>query len=128
MGSSFAWLAELSGEQLTALSFLLTAKHVAKRNFSHFIFFKFASLEDSTASKAPEFDFNPDPDPAVQLTDFAVNHSLLWFFRTLYKKLRETRKLESIYEKHIVEQKNQGRKPDKNSSLRRIEFRPRNLD
>jgi hypothetical protein len=34
----------------------------------------------------------------------------------------------SIHEKHFVERKNEGRKPDKNPSLRRLEFMPRNLD
>jgi hypothetical protein len=49
-------------------------------------------------------------------------------FKTPYKKIRETRKLESIHEKHFVEQKNEGRKLDKNSSLRRLKFMPRSLD
>jgi hypothetical protein len=51
---------------------------------------------------------------------------LLGFKNT--KKICETRKLEYIHEKHFVEQKNEGRKPDKNSSTRRLEFMPRNLD
>ncbi len=37
----------------------------------------------------------------------------------------ETKKLECIHEKYCVERKNEGRKPDKNSSLRRLEFKPR---
>jgi hypothetical protein len=37
------------------------------------------------------------------------------------------RKLESIHEYHSVERKNEGRKPDRNSSLRRLEIKPRNL-
>jgi hypothetical protein len=45
-----------------------------------------------------------------------------------YKKIRETGKLKSIHKKHFVERKNEGRKPDKNSSLRRLEFMPRNLN
>ncbi len=50
-------------------------------------------------------------------------------FKNPYKKIRETRKLESIHEKHFVERKNEGRKPDiENSSLKRLEFMPRNLD
>jgi hypothetical protein len=32
------------------------------------------------------------------------------------QKIRETRKLESIHEKHFVERKNEGRKPDKTQS------------
>jgi hypothetical protein len=43
-------------------------------------------------------------------------------------KIRETRKLESIHEKHFVERKIEGIKPDKNSCLRRLEFMPRFLD
>jgi hypothetical protein len=50
-------------------------------------------------------------------------------FNNPYKKIRETRKLESIHNStYIVEWKNGGRKPDKNSSLRRLEFMSRNLD
>ncbi len=41
-------------------------------------------------------------------------------FKNPYKKIRETRKLESIHEKHFVEWKNEDRKPHKNSSLRRL--------
>jgi hypothetical protein len=43
-------------------------------------------------------------------------------------KVQKTRKLESIHELHFVEWKNEGRKPDKISSLRRLEFMPINLD
>ncbi len=49
-------------------------------------------------------------------------------FNNPYKKFHNTRKLESIHEQHFLEQKNEGRKSDKNSSLRRLEFMPRNLD
>jgi hypothetical protein len=49
-------------------------------------------------------------------------------FKKPYKKIRETRKPKSIHEKHFVERKNEGRKPDKDSSLRRLEFKPTNLD
>jgi ribosomal protein S21 len=45
----------------------------------------------------------------------------------IHKKIRKTRKFASIREKHLLERKNEGRKPDKNSSLRRLEFRLRNL-
>ena len=38
------------------------------------------------------------------------------------QKFHETRKLESFYEHLFVERKNEGRKPDKNSNLRRLEF------
>ncbi len=49
-------------------------------------------------------------------------------FKNLYKKIRETRKLKSFHEKRFVERKNEGRKLDKNSNLRRLEFMPTNLD
>jgi hypothetical protein len=49
-------------------------------------------------------------------------------FKNTYKKIRETRKLESIREQHFVERKNEASKPDKDLSLRRPEFMPRNLD
>ncbi len=49
-------------------------------------------------------------------------------FENPYKKIRETIKLESIHKWHFVERKTEGRKPDKNSSLRRLEFMPRILD
>ncbi len=44
--------------------------------------------------------------------------------KILTKKICETRKLESFREWHLVKRKNEGRKPDKNSSLRRLEFVP----
>ncbi len=49
-------------------------------------------------------------------------------FKNAYKKIRETRKLQSIRGQHFVERTNEGRKPDKNSSTRRLEFMPRNND
>ncbi len=42
-------------------------------------------------------------------------------------KIRETRKLESVCELQLVERKNEGRKPDKDLSLRTLKFMPRNL-
>ncbi len=36
-------------------------------------------------------------------------------FKNPYKKIRETRKIESIHELHFVWRKNDGRKPDKNA-------------
>jgi hypothetical protein len=50
---------------------------------------------------------------------------LLSDLKNLYKKIRETRKLEYIHEQHLVERKNAGRKPNKNSSHRRLKFMPR---
>jgi hypothetical protein len=52
----------------------------------------------------------------------------LLFFKDSYRKIHETTKFESIHELHFAERKNEGRKPDKNSSLRRVELLPRNLD
>jgi hypothetical protein len=50
-------------------------------------------------------------------------------FKNPFKNIRETRKkIESIHEWHFVERKKEGRKPDKNSSLRRRKFMPRNLN
>jgi hypothetical protein len=53
-------------------------------------------------------------------------YTSLYSLKNPYKKICETRKLESIRKMHFVERKNEGRKPDKNS--RRLEFLPRNLD
>jgi hypothetical protein len=58
--------------------------------------------------------------PFLLLADFTENHTLLGFY--LNKKIPDTRKLESFYETHFVERKNEARKPDENSSLRRLEF------
>ncbi len=49
-------------------------------------------------------------------------------FQNFYKKIREERNLESIHEYNFVEWKNEGRKPDKKYSLRRLKFSPRNLE
>jgi hypothetical protein len=43
-------------------------------------------------------------------------------FKNPYKKICETRKLESILEKPFLERENEGRKPDNNLSLRLLEF------
>ncbi len=48
--------------------------------------------------------------------------------KVLIQKIRETRKFKSIHKWHFIEQKNEGRKSDNNSNLRRIDFMPRNLD
>ncbi len=53
---------------------------------------------------------------------------LLSGLQILKKKIGETRQLGSINEWHFVEQKKVGRKPDKNSSPRRLEFMLRNFD
>jgi hypothetical protein len=49
-------------------------------------------------------------------------------FKNPYKKICEPKILKSIHEQNFVEGKNKGRKPEKTSSLRRLEFMPRNLD
>jgi hypothetical protein len=41
-------------------------------------------------------------------------------FKNPYKKSAKQENFEPIHEKHFVEQKNEGRKPDKNSTLRSI--------
>jgi hypothetical protein len=43
-----------------------------------------------------------------------------------FSDIREARKVESIHEKHFAAWKKEGRKPDKNLSLRRLKFMPRN--
>jgi hypothetical protein len=54
-----------------------------------------------------------------------LKKTILFFgFKNLYKKIRETKKLESIHEYHFVERENKGRKLDKNSSLLRLECMP----
>ena len=70
------------------------------------------------------------PDPEMEYLDIywriLKKTILLRFsaFNNPYKKIPETRKLESFHERHFVERKNKGRKPDENSSLRRLEFMP----
>ncbi len=49
-------------------------------------------------------------------------------FKNPNKKIRETRNSSLFMNRIFVEQKNEGRKPDKNSILRKLEFMPRNLD
>jgi hypothetical protein len=39
-------------------------------------------------------------------------------FKNPFKNILETRKLVSIHKEHFVERKNEGRKPDKNPSMR----------
>jgi hypothetical protein len=72
-----------------------------------------------------------------RLESFAPCYSTCGFYRKPYstlvlkihtKEIREKGNLESIHEKHFVERKNEGRKPDKNWRLRRLEFMPKNLD
>jgi hypothetical protein len=50
--------------------------------------------------------FAPCYSQFILLPDFKDNHSLLCF-KNSFKKIRETRKLESIQEKHFVERKNE---------------------
>jgi hypothetical protein len=67
-------------------------------------------------------------DPEMEYLDIywrILNKTILLLFSAFnnpYKKIPETRKLESFHETHFVERKNKGRKPDENSSLRRLEF------
>ncbi len=53
---------------------------------------------------------------------------LCYGFKTPCKSIREIKKFNSIHEWHFVEQKNEERKPDKDSSLRRLKFMPRKLE
>jgi hypothetical protein len=59
---------------------------------------------------------------------FKKKKTILCLILKILTKNSKTRKLESIHELHFVEWKNDGRKPDKNKSLRRLEFLSRNLD
>jgi hypothetical protein len=54
---------------------------------------------------------------------FKENQTLLYI-----RKICDRRKLKSFREYHLVEGKNEGRKRDKNSSLRRLAFTHRNLE
>jgi hypothetical protein len=66
---------------------------------------------------------------SLLLADFKENHTLLSFLKILTKNPRNKKtQVYSIHEYHFVKQKNEDRKPDKNSSLRRLEFMPRNLN
>jgi hypothetical protein len=60
----------------------------------------------------------------------AILKEIIFFsgFKNPHKKIRETKQLEPIHEWHFVEQENEGRKPDKKSSLLRLECMPRKLD
>ncbi len=78
-----------------------------------------------------------DINVRTDLTLFLHAIHSLFYWRILQKtilyanlksmqKIRGRRNLEPIHEKHVVERKNEGRKPDKNS--RRFEFMLKNLD
>jgi hypothetical protein len=59
------------------------------------------------------------------MADFTENHTVLFSgFKTNKKKVRKTRKLESIHEKRSVELKTESKKLDKNLCRRRLEFKP----
>jgi hypothetical protein len=60
-------------------------------------------------------------DYSLLLVDFKENQTLLLCKKSSQKNLRN-RKTLSIHETHFVERKNKSRKPDKNSSFRRLEF------
>jgi hypothetical protein len=54
------------------------------------------------------------------MADFQKKQSVLSLVLKILTKIRETRNLGINHEKHFVERKIDGRKPDKNSSLRRL--------
>jgi hypothetical protein len=70
-------------------------------------------------------DFNIIKDSSLLLNAFHIPSTGSF---VIHKKSPETEKLESIRELHFVERKNEGRKPDKNSSLIKLVFMSRNLD
>jgi hypothetical protein len=59
--------------------------------------------------------FAPYYSQSLLLVDFKENHTPQWFSNP-YKKICETRKLDSIHEWHFVQCINEGRKLYKNSS------------
>jgi hypothetical protein len=61
------------------------------------------------------------------LADFSESR-LFSGFKIPHKNIHETGKLESIRGQHLAEMKDDGRKTDKNFSLRRLESKPRNLE
>jgi hypothetical protein len=60
--------------------------------------------------------FAPCYSQSFLLTNFKENHTTALVLIPS-KNIRETRKLKSIYDEHVVESKNKGRKPDKDSSF-----------
>jgi hypothetical protein len=56
----------------------------------------------------------------LKKTVIQYKDGILGHFKNTYKKIRKTGNLESIHEQHLVERKNKGREPEKNSSLRRL--------
>ncbi len=56
-----------------------------------------------------------------------LNQTLLCVKKYI-QKIQETRKLESLNKIASRRKKNEGRKSDENSNLRRLEFMPRNLE
>jgi hypothetical protein len=71
--------------------------------------------------------FAPCYSQSLLLANFTETHTVSGFKKSL-QKIIETRKLEPLHEQHFVERKNEGGNPNKNLSLRRLEFMPRNLE
>jgi hypothetical protein len=65
---------------------------------------------------------------SLLLADFKENHTLLWFLKSFKKSAKQENSTLFMNSIICIEWKNVGRKPDKNSSLRRLEFRHRNID
>jgi hypothetical protein len=63
--------------------------------------------------------FAPCFSQSLLLSDFTASNL---YSEKIHTKIRDRKKLKSI-----PEWKNEGRKPDRNSSLRRLEFMPVNL-
>jgi hypothetical protein len=70
--------------------------------------------------------FAPCYSQSLLLADFKKNHTLLWCWKSLQKKIRKTRKLESIHENYFVERKILVENQTKLESKK--EFMPKNLD
>jgi hypothetical protein len=78
------------------------------------------------------------PRPEMEFLDINLTKNSMLFTVPYWRILKKTipfsgfkkvltRKLEYIHELHFVERKEEGRKQDKNSSLRRLEFMSRKL-
>ncbi len=64
----------------------------------------------------------------INLTKDFIKKSILFSgFKNPYTKIPDTRKLESIHYQHFIEHKNEGGKPVKNSSLRRLDTSTKNV-
>ncbi len=74
------------------------------------------------------YQFNKRPESFCSMQLEAGFKKTIFFSGFKDSSKKSARKHKSIYLLRFVEQKNEGRKPDKNASLTRLEFMHRNLD